>query len=616
MALAQQQTNSDSSSDSSFEEDPDDNLNELLHDDHEEDEFDPEPPPTESSESEGEEEAPTGRRRRRSRARIRSVTARDGNTLWYRRPPGNDNPPQIMLRLQHASGPAINLTDPLQLINCFITDEIKDLIIQNTNDVILRNRGSFTQDYQTRLLTLAELNAFFGIIYLTGALKNSKLRVRDTFSPRTGAALFLASMSVNRFKFLHRYIRFNRKEQPLPAQPQDQPPPVMQPSPVVQPPPAVQPQPQQNQPPPAPDAPIDRFRLFRQVWELFVAQCQINYSPGSHMTVDESILSFRGRCGFKVYMPAKPDKYGLKIFSLADAGTAYFYNGIPYLGAAMRQQGALQIPTQQVLQVVQPIINSHRTITVDNYFTSMELADELLERNLTIVGTMRRNKRELPQNMLYARRIDVQKTKFLYQRDKILVSYVPKPRKLVLLLSTAFQNEGQIDEDTGKPKIVLHYNRTKGGVDTINQKVKLRTTARKTRRWTMRYQYGIADLAAHNAYILHQLNGGNLSRFRFLTQLAEAFAIPFIHERLANPRISTDVKVRLRMFLGLPAVEQIERLPPPPRPNQRPTARCYICPRSRDRRGASYCTSCNRPVCGEHRNYVCVNCFNRIISRL
>ncbi len=88
--------------------------------------------------------------------------------------------------------------------------------------------------------------------------------------------------------------------------------------------------------------------------------------------------------------------------------------------------------------------------------------------------------------MFYTRSVDVQKLKFLYQ-DKILLSYVLKYRKLVLLMSTTFLNDGQIDEDTNKLKIVLHYNRTMEGVDTINQKVKLHSTTYKTRLWTMRY---------------------------------------------------------------------------------------------------------------------------------
>ena len=45
------------------------------------------------------------------------------------------------------------------------------------------------------------------------------------------------------------------------------------------------------------------------------------YEPSTYATFDEQLLSFRGRCAFKIYMPKKPDKYGLKIVSINDAET-------------------------------------------------------------------------------------------------------------------------------------------------------------------------------------------------------------------------------------------------------------------------------------------------------
>ena len=48
------------------------------------------------------------------------------------------------------------------------------------------------------------------------------------------------------------------------------------------------------------------------------------------------------------------------------------------------------------------------------------------------------------------------------------MSYVLKKNKAVLLLSTMYES-GVIDEDTKKSAIVLNYNATKGGVDTVDQ---------------------------------------------------------------------------------------------------------------------------------------------------
>jgi len=36
-------------------------------------------------------------------------------------------------------------------------------------------------------------------------------------------------------------------------------------------------------------------------------------------TIDETLVVFRGRCPFKMYIPSKPANYGIKVFSLVDA---------------------------------------------------------------------------------------------------------------------------------------------------------------------------------------------------------------------------------------------------------------------------------------------------------
>lgn len=65
--------------------------------------------------------------------------------------------------------------------------------------------------------------------------------------------------------------------------------------------------------------PNDAFVPARNVWELFIKQCRINYIPGSEVTIDEQLRGFRGRCPFRIYIPNKPDKYGIKFPMMCDA---------------------------------------------------------------------------------------------------------------------------------------------------------------------------------------------------------------------------------------------------------------------------------------------------------
>ncbi|KAJ8926712.1 hypothetical protein NQ314_020892 [Rhamnusium bicolor] len=84
-----------------------------------------------------------------------------------------------------------------------------------------------------------------------------------------------------------------------------------------------------------------------------------------------------------MYMPNKPCKYGIKIVCMTDAKTHYFYNGYIYackdsdgygINKALKQ---FFKPTQSVLRLIRPIENTNRKITADNWFSSLELVEQL-----------------------------------------------------------------------------------------------------------------------------------------------------------------------------------------------------------------------------------------------
>jgi hypothetical protein len=95
--------------------------------------------------------------------------------------------------------------------------------------------------------------------------------------------------------------------------------------------------------------------------------------------------------------------------------------------------------------------------------------DELKKLGLTYVGTVRKNKRFLPPQFLPNRSPPVDSSIFGFQSDKTIVSYVPKRSKAVILIST-MHHHATIDDDTKKPEIIMFYNDTKSGVDSLDQK--------------------------------------------------------------------------------------------------------------------------------------------------
>ena len=52
------------------------------------------------------------------------------------------------------------------------------------------------------------------------------------------------------------------------------------------------------------------------------------------------------------------------------------------------------------LRMVSPIAGTGRNLTTDNWYTSVPLAEDLLKMKVTLVGTMKKNKPDIPPEMM------------------------------------------------------------------------------------------------------------------------------------------------------------------------------------------------------------------------
>ena len=337
--------------------------------------------------------------------------------------------------------------------------------------------------------------------------------------------------------------------------------------------------------------------------------CSRYYKPSSQCTVDEQLLSFRGRCIFRMYMKAKPDKYGLKIVTLNDAQTFYLVFGIPYLGKSMISHQNELIPEYFFREITTPIHGTNRTVTCDNWFTSIPLIQRMLEPtyNLTITGTIRKNKREIPAEMKVACK-EPPSTKFCFTPDMTLVSHTPKKNKIVLLVSSYMHTDAVRNS---KPNIILHYNDTKGGTDCFDKLCHSYSVSRPTSRWPLRIFFGMLDQAAVNARILcnlkHLNNEGHtpLTAKESLKRIIRHLVTPHLQERYSMSSIRINIKKNIADFLGIDVKSTTnnnhERLTLP--------LRCGLCNnRQSDKKTRQVCQSCRRPMCDTHRMYVCVEC--------
>ena len=108
---------------------------------------------------------------------------------------------------------------------------------------------------------------------------------------------------------------------------------------------------------------------------------QENVSPWTNSLLD------RGRIPGQTYIPSKAKKYGLKIFWACESNTGYALNAVAYAG---KESNRIHYNLAQdiVLKVVEPWYGTGRDICTSNYFNSYTLANQLLQQNLTLLGTV------------------------------------------------------------------------------------------------------------------------------------------------------------------------------------------------------------------------------------
>lgn len=75
----------------------------------------------------------------------------------------------------------------------------------------------------------------------------------------------------------------------------------------------------------------DKLDPVRTIQNNFIKNCANNYNLFSALTVDESLLAFRGKCLFSKYFLNKPAKYHLRLGMMCDVKYKFMVNAILYL---------------------------------------------------------------------------------------------------------------------------------------------------------------------------------------------------------------------------------------------------------------------------------------------
>lgn len=480
----------------------------------------------------------------------------------------------------HLPGPrheAREVQTPASAFLLFFNSVIINILVNHTNEYI--NTLDYSRDRDMKPTDSVEIKALIGLLILSGMLKSSHLNTTDLWSnDLIGIDLFQVTMSLNRFHFLLRALRFDDRSTRTERKKSD------------------------------------NLSAVREIVELFKDNCKKYYTPGEYLTIDEQLHGFRGRCSFRQYMPNKPARYGLKIFMLADARTFYVSNLEIYAGK--QPEGpyfASNSPGDVVKRLIQHISGTGRNITVDNWYNSIPLARDLLaNHNLTIVGTLKKNKKEIPSEFLPSKNRQLYSALFGFSKDITLLSYVPKKSRAVIL-SSSMHHDKNINLESEKllPEMIDFYNQTKGGGDVVDQLCSNYNVSRVTNRWPVAILFALLNIAKVNSLVIYNIKKTEQQRVttrKFLKEMAKELTLEQIKRRASYKNLSLELKSKIQSALPRTS-DEVPLASTSTMPSTSKRRICSRCPPKRKKKASEICTKCKNVICKDHRLSVCEQCL-------
>ena len=169
------------------------------------------------------------------------------------------------------------------------------------------------------------------------------------------------------------------------------------------------------------------------------------YSPGKSLSMDESLVLFKGRLSFRQYISSKRARFGIKLYQLCT------FNGILLdfiVHHGNLEPGLISLENCPLITesipatVMQKYLNKGHHLFIDNYYTSIFLAEYLMQNGTYVTGTISRHRKHFPVKMK-ALRLEIGDAAFYQHEDVVVAKYRAKKNRLngkpkeVYALSTA-----------------------------------------------------------------------------------------------------------------------------------------------------------------------------------
>ncbi|XP_047359935.1 piggyBac transposable element-derived protein 4-like [Vespa velutina] len=205
---------------------------------------------------------------------------------------------------------------------------------------------------------------------------------------------------------------------------------------------------------------------------------KLYYIPHKELSIDESLVGMLCHSSITQYMPNKKHhRWGITFWMLCDAVSKYCLTFYCYKDAKSKSnsdKNTFGLGYNVVVNLLNEsnCLNKEYHFFVDNFFSNIELARYLYSNNTYLTGTIRQNKKCIPDHL---KTVNVNEAKYFKDNNVLLCAYREKisVKKPVILISTKCEDKNVTgtkkrhdrEKHSRKPAIFHSYNTFMDGVD-------------------------------------------------------------------------------------------------------------------------------------------------------
>lgn len=185
----------------------------------------------------------------------------------------------------------------------------------------------------------------------------------------------------------------------------------------------------------------------RNTVEYFNKKFEELYTPDKDMSIDESLMKFKGRLGSLgcvVFVRIKRARYGIKFYKLCGSKSGYYLSFKMYTGDS-QSSSADDFDTSEnvVKELSKLILDKSYTLYLDNWYSSPKIFEYLLTRDINAIGTVRKNgknRKSMPKELTEMKLKKGETGETATRSSRGILALKWSDRKDVYLLSTKHTN--------------------------------------------------------------------------------------------------------------------------------------------------------------------------------